>query len=690
MLGSAPDTTRMQSAEVIVPPRPPHHICWLAPLLALILHVPAMAQRDRPRDLPVASPAQVRALAGSQVRAVWQQFGKTLVFYDTDARPTTVERTYPFNVSRPIITPDGRDVVFIDYDRWASFIVDWRGRTARKLVDGRVTHVRRDDKGVQWIYFQTQSNAIRMARLDDPDNATTVWQFDWKPREGKSTNWQTSADGKRVAATFPWPNIGIATLPRSGDEAFHHMGIGCWPQIARDNSYRVMHCFGGDHRNLAMFDASATRGWMVPVTPRSPRHGVECPRWANDPRFFICTDRPAEKTSVYLARFNDDFTQVDRWLVLTDQGSNNEADIWVAAAAARAPAPARAEDDKPVREIARLAKDAWPGDVPGLHWLWRHVTAPNRFTDAQQRTQQSVASLHGLARPGAYGSADLAGGTLDAEAIDKSLTAAVKERHAFSMELTLTPAELPTDRRCLFAFGPNARELNIAIWQQADTLILSRRGLPDVSLGKVRAERTAHLLVSMDAKRDLVWINGEAVAMPARRGWSPALWRDGQVRFGQQLDGSADWVGRVEGIVLAAGTIDDTGARRRFEAYNLERVRRMRIRTHEVTARLTAVSTVPQARDLGPYPRALVVHSYRLVGEQPGMPGTFHVAHWAWLDGSGIELPEEVGSVHRLQVEAFDDHPHLASELIRNDLDDLDAKLYLDAGVPKARPTPQR
>jgi hypothetical protein len=351
-----------------------------------------------------ADAAALQKLIGSPARLAWVRDDAKLATLRTDDPRGEKEHVFRnlHDLNRPVITPSGRQIVFIVFSEWASYVVNWDGTDLKKLVEGRATHVRQDERGTEWVYWQTRDNEIRTGPLKEPGAGELVWKFSVPPRPNKTENFQTSADGLRAAANFPWPQLGMAKLPRRQDADFVKFATGCWPQLARDNSYRLLFCTDGIHDRLALFDGAGTRGRIIPINPGPypKRHGAECHRWANDPRFLVCSDRPNEEgqTNIYLGRFSDDFTFLGDWRIVTEKGRNVEPDLWVSAAAAY-PGPA-ARDLEPVGLNAAAEENRWPGSHAGLEFLWENLASDNQiFTPEGKPLRRCNAARRGRPTP---------------------------------------------------------------------------------------------------------------------------------------------------------------------------------------------------------------------------------------------------------------------------------------------------
>ncbi|MFP4105279.1 MAG: LamG-like jellyroll fold domain-containing protein [Phycisphaerae bacterium] len=629
----------------------------------------------------------VREFVDSRVRMTWirNRDGRhSLVLWDTDDNQGLRELKLKVNPSRPMITPSGKRVVFIDYDKWASYVIDWDGTGLEKLTDGRVTYVRRDEQGREWIYFQTRDNEIRTARLDRPDQSSRVWKFDWKPRKGKSTNFQTSADGKVAGATFPWPHNGLTLLNGAGDSQFVKYGTGCWPQIARDNSYRFFHCVGGKHMYLAMYSPERRKGWHVRVKPNPEGEGCECPRWSNDTRYFIATDRPAARAAVYIGRFSDDFTRVEKWLTVETDGSNASADMWVERAANRPVKPA----DKPLAlrpPSETRSPYEWPGTQTEIRYLWQNTSSDNRMNPGDRGASLCTTAAKGSSRPDEFGGMNLTGGYLLAEGVSETLLKEVVGEGAITFEATITPTSWKQSG-VLMEFGPETGSANFTVRQYRDKLIVQVRAGSSVRRlavdpGELPDNKAVHLMVSAGQKAGLaVFVNGKQVHQSKRPLGQFDGWKAGRLVIGSDTDGKSDWSGSVEGVAVYSRFIPLDEAREKYSLYRGTIKKRKPLPRTVVQATLAEVTKVPRPEEASNYPRCLIVNRYKVQKVVDGkVKGeSIYVAHWGLLDRRQVDVPQKLGETARLTLIDFASVPGLQMEQIINHTEEFDpSPLYL-------------
>jgi hypothetical protein len=655
-------------------------------------------------------------MTGSRTRVVWVRHRGKLVFFDTNEGRGEIERSFRgLTPDRPIITPSGRQVVFVDYGREESHVVNWDGTGLKKVTDGRITHVRMGPDRVEWIYVQTKTNGVWTAPLATPQKGELVWKFPTPPRKGKSTNFQTSADGKVAGATFPWPKCGVALLPQGLGKAFRMLGEGCWPQIARDNSYLCYHCEGGAHQWLVMHDVAADRHWRVRINPR--RGSSECPRWSNDVRFVVTTDRPAKTTWVYVGEFDAEFRRFERWVPVSRRGSNSGPDCWVEGAVEKALVPAT----KVIRQLSGTSSPsavaaAWPGDHKGLVFLWEAWGKENKIVGADGKVvRQCSAVARGRAVPWHHGAADLTGGALVAEGVADALLAECRKSNEFSIEAVITPVTLRCSQRgsiVSFSAGPKSR--NFTLSQEEDHVVLrvergaaaggeTGAGKPFSVCSLLATGRPIHLLVSFRPGYAAGYVNGRRLMARRRHRGNPAGgpaaarsavtsgplsgWGKAELLFGQDAGGGSDWPGRIEGIAIYSRYIGPAEARRKYELYAPRLKKRKTVPQVTLVAALASVTATPRPESIGVYPRCLVLYEYEVRRVLRGRceHKRIGVYHWGILDSRKVDLGKDKGGEYRLTVEAFSDNPQLDAERRVSDLEALDLPLYVDVGRARKR-----
>ncbi len=308
---------------------------------------------------PLEGPSGVRALTGTWTRVVWTQAldprsldeagrgdGFRLMGLDTeDGLGIREILPGPMSCRKPLLTADGRQIVFTDAPRGKIMAVHWDGSGLRELADGYATDVAVDpESGRHWVY------AVQRLTDERDFSGRPVVRFDleqpwiremvWDATDVTVDNFQVSADGSRAAGQFPWPEAAVLDVRRG---TLTRLGRGCWTSHAPDDSF-VAWVFDGAHRNLLMQDGASGASWSVPLH-RAPNVGgyeVYHPRWSNHRRFFAMTGpykggegdnrigAVGEGVEIYVGRFSEDLTRVERWARVTADGTPDFfPDVWI-------------------------------------------------------------------------------------------------------------------------------------------------------------------------------------------------------------------------------------------------------------------------------------------------------------------------------------------------------------------------
>lgn len=336
---------------------------WLALGLVLGLAL-ATGMGCGPRSADIGD--QLREFVGAPARLVWLRqvdgdgndpfcWGNRAVLMGLDTEDGRGARKLVGTVTnyhRPMVTPDGRQVVFSRHSTREAFVVDWKGGKPRRIGAGYAAAVWRDpDTDLTWVYLtdngqegrnRHDGRALYRVRLDDPSIRELVWDRE----KFTFDNLQFSADGTRFCAQFPHPRAGFAEL---STQSWTHLGRGCWTSLAPDNSYLVWY-FDNPHRNLTLHDPKQGTSWNVPIHTAPVMKGFEVyhPRWSNRRSFFTLTGpytvgqaglnlirAGGPQVEIVVGRFSPDLKSVENWLQIThDAFGDFYPDLWIAPDAA--------------------------------------------------------------------------------------------------------------------------------------------------------------------------------------------------------------------------------------------------------------------------------------------------------------------------------------------------------------------
>jgi len=310
-------------------------------------------------EVPTFAASEIEALTGAHTRVVWLQDqgdgtdslgrGNQLMVMGLDSRDKKGERSLLSSVAgyrKPLLTPDGKRVVFSLQRPEMIFVVHWDGGLPTALTKGMAVAVWAEPKtGTTWVY------AVRKPDPQDEDRFSEIVRFPidrpeleelvWNKTAVNKDNFQLSRDGNTACSTLPWPSIGRMALP---NRSFQVYAKGCWPSMAPDDS-RLAWVFDGSHRNLTMFPADGGEPWRVAIDRAKGIDGFEVyhPRWTNHPGYLVITGPykiaagpnairgGGAGVEVYLGKFSADMTAVTDWVQVShNQKADFFPDAWIA------------------------------------------------------------------------------------------------------------------------------------------------------------------------------------------------------------------------------------------------------------------------------------------------------------------------------------------------------------------------
>ena len=370
--------------------------------------------------------ADVRALTGTRTRVVWVQEDGTdplalganlaLMGLDTDdGRGERTIRSERRSYVKPMLTPSGDRIVFSSRTPEGArmFAVNWDGSGLTPLADGYALAVwRHPAEGTEWVYAAADTEkrpgppSVSRFRIDKPQERELVWN---KTPVSLDT-FQVSADGRRAAGLFPWPDAGIADLPNG---TLRKLGEGCWTALSQARGPLLWY-FDGSHRNVTMVDLETDKRWGVSLNRAPEFDGAEVfyPRWTNHSRFLAISGpynqggsnqvrSGGDQVEVHVGRFSADFTRVEAWARVTNNARGDlYADVWIdrnrsphaarpdgpigPATAAEAPRPSgtgRAATSAIARRMVVDVQLSRPGPIPSPDAIlpYRHALVVNDY-----------------------------------------------------------------------------------------------------------------------------------------------------------------------------------------------------------------------------------------------------------------------------------------------------------------------
>ncbi|MBI2437404.1 MAG: hypothetical protein HYV36_01125 [Lentisphaerae bacterium] len=662
----------------------PGTIFTLALLVPLAGCAPELGRQSDPRD----QVKELRTLTAEKIRVVWcQDVGdgadadaegvhlRLMGYCSEDGRGERLILPEPANYSKPLLTPRGERIVFSNPREQKIYVVKFDGSGLRAFADGFALAVWEDPlNGNEWVYAGTAvSNStalkhIRRQLLNQPSVSEPVWDRTLLDID----NFQLSADGRRASGSYPWPACGILELPNGAAEKF---GVGCWPSLAPDNSYRLWF-FDGAHRNLTLCDTVTGRRWVIHLSHAPGIEGFEVyhPRWSSHPRFMVMTGPYKEGegdnriraggagVEIHIGRFSHDFQKIEQWVQLThNTNADFSPDVWIAGS--------RAGIGKPPATptvAAPAVAVSWPGRTDNLVFLWENRSKNNEVLDPESGQKRICRTEpRGLARYGRFLEMDTAGGAFVAESGADELLAGCLKSYQFGIEALITATRTsqsgPTRsglsinhhsegpaRIMACSSGPDS--FNFILGQEQDRLVFRLRTAtnqvaaldPVFDLGAITADKPYHVVISYRPGELSGYINGKQVLAEsieaghwgrqhlifgnewtgeyAAEGGLPAYARAPARELGQVSVSAGNWAGKLEGIALYTRWIDPQEARRKFELSGERLPGRKPATRLALSARPVELARIPTPAAIAPYRRALVVNRYEVVQEAQGLP----------------------------------------------------------------------
>ncbi|MEX0678411.1 MAG: LamG-like jellyroll fold domain-containing protein [Pirellulales bacterium] len=659
---------------------------------------------------------KVERLTGAHTRVVWMRDvednrgtrGETenyrLMGYDSrDGRGVRKILGARGNYFRPLLTPDGRRVVYSKFAAREVWMVDFDGGNLRKIGPGIAASLWRDPAtGVSWVYGAAAPADAPLVRypLDDPSKVETLWTKT-PVTPVMPGNLQLSADGLKMAASLPWPVSGLAQLP---DGAWTQTDRGCWPAIAPDHSY-LSWTFTGSHRHLHMYDVWANRDWKVQITkaPGMEDEEVYHPRWSNHARFMTFSGPYKKKgkkkknvlqmagadVDINIGRFNEDFTGIEAWVNVTESDrAEFFPDVWIEGGADYATKFSRPGVPSPIIEQRPDLAAEWPGTDQGLVFLWENNRAGNAAANGRPGAM-ALALAAGEARFGPNHEMWLRNGSMRVEGFDVPVIAAVKKTGAFTVEFVAVAAGAEGEGR-IISLSRNGDDLCFSAGQRAGKLVFRLRtdetgpAGQEVEIAAIEPGRPYRVAVGFARGVLTAWIDGRRVVGTDAVPGGLSEWPDdARLLFGDEREADRGWRGLLEGVAIYDRKITDEEASRKAELYAAKLAARPERPVYEVELELVRRHEPPDLEEISPYRRALVLNLYKVTGDSPVADdkGEVRVAEWVLLEGEEPEANKSLqpGTRRTMRLQRYEDHPQLESERMIGEPYDLDHDLYTEA-----------
>ncbi|RPI87789.1 MAG: hypothetical protein EHM42_04900 [Planctomycetaceae bacterium] len=674
----------------------------------------AAAPGLRAREEPGATGGVgLEEMTGAHSRLVWVQDqsdaqtdtlarGKKLRLMGIDSRDGRGERALRGsiqNYAKPLLTPDGSQVVYSDHFADKVFVVDWESGRQREVCDGFALDVWADPvSGTTWVYTASRANprenyiyrGVRRVRLDQPKVVEPVWD---KTLVGPD-NFQLSADGLHAAGEFPWPDAGVADLAR---QDWEKRATGCWASLAPDNS-GLSAVFDGPHRNWQLQARSNSRRWSVALNqaPGIDNHEVFHPRWSNHVSHVVMTGPYAIQgtvnvisgggpgVEVYVGRLSNDFQRIESWRQITaNRRGDFHPDLWVAGGE-HSSVPASVVGTPELAERPR-----WPAAPERCVYLWRDSRSQNEVRDAKGAIQNCGVEARGAAHFDRRFAMFCRGGWFEAAGGAPQALERCAAGNAYSLELLMTPDSVArTANGPIMAIVDSAGLPQLVIEQEGAQVYVRASG-PSTGrpirllLGTLSSSRPHHLALTVESGKPRAWWDGSPVRLGRTRLPSSRPWRDGSLRFGSTGTTTNHWHGRIERVFLSDNALDSatvTADHRLIQEEIADRRPAAQIRLRGVVKQTTPE---PSPAAVAPYRRALVLHHVRVEQVVSGRltASDILLARWGLLDGRkvGGAVPA-VDETIDLLVEPLLDHPELESERQLIEVDEFDLPAYYDVG----------
>jgi len=689
----------------------------------------------------IAGPAEeLRAFTGAPTRVVWTQDAgpqacvysehPTIRLMGFDTEDGKGERPILPDIGwygKPILTADGKRIIFANIANHSVAVVNFDGTGRRELFKNGDAYTfdpkpwinnavwTDPNSGVTWVYAMIMEQragqsvpSIRRFQLDHPEVSELVW--DKMP----AYMFMLSGDGREASGGYVDGGNspeGIFTLPNGTFVAQHN---GCWPSMSPDASHR-MWVFTGSHNGILLHKPVNRTGSMTAVlimfdAPGINLHGDETyhPRWTNNVHY-LAMDAPfphkawnfksdvkipqdvAANVQIYIGKFNDNFTAIDRWVQVThSKGGNYWSDVWIK--------PSQADLDALIAATKAPQEAIAVAPSPrGLVYTWLNGGAGNQINDpVTGNIRQCNGQLKGAARYARGYVMDLADGSFVPDDAADPLLTACKASNQFALEADITPTGTAApDGKVIMAFANDPANGNFVLAQQGDHLVLSLNTdsahAQPIQLFPLVQNRPNHVVISYADGRLGCYLNGmqAIITNPPHGGFSK--WTAQPLVFGNTAQGGHNWAGQLQDVNIFSREITQAEAKQRF-LQERERTKAVTsVQTVVLDAKLVTRCAPASPSQIAPYRRCLSVSLYEV---EKVITGTcadqkISVAQWSVLDAKAI--PEyaklAAGQTYRIAVEKMDDHPEQESErTFSGDYDANSTPIYYEVKMPAKTP----
>lgn len=644
---------------------------------------------------------QLREFAGGPVRVVWTRamdeedytmHRASGILYGFDTEDGKGEREILPGLrsyAMPLLTPDGKQVLFTDQHKAKCYIVGFDGSGLREFADGFVSHVWQDPAtGRVWAYVRSGWNDIKshMLRYDLAD--LSVKETVWSQSENGSppVSWfRVSGDGRYSVDTLPWPQYGLIDN-QTGD--FKILGNGCWPSIAPDDSGHSF-LFSGNHTSVRFYEHGDEEGRVINLAtvPGWTGRKIYHPRWTHDTRFITVTaPQWMPETELYLGRFDAAFTGINQWFRVTyNDKADFFGDAWFAASQpviAKKPSVA-----SPQQTAAPAPKAQLNPLTTGLVFVWENSRARNVILDAEGKTKRAWnVTYQGGTRPNRWFGADVyQGAVMPAEDSAEVIGEAVNRSQTFSLSVDIPTFSTAQKSGATLAWLEEKNQMLISVVQDESgfwaSVMKADGTLARIPFGGADDTAPKQLALTYADGMLKTWLNGkEASTVEAKLGVDQ--WKPVQLIFGNNSKGTAAWQGSVENMRVydRALTNDDLAAL--YDQSTKVWAAKKTVNRLVVEAELLQVSEPENPETIAPYTRSLGENIYqikKIISGEGKVDEQIVVLQWVILGGKVLDTAErEEGKTYRLELELVDDHPQLSGEHRSTDIFDVTSTVFYD------------
>jgi len=304
-------------------------------------------------QMPTAKVVWVRT-TGSGIGGFNADFVKDqmLMGYDTDNDAEFVINDSITNYRKPMITYDGRQVIWSNLDDKTVRRCDWDGSNEEILADGVAGCLYYDETANKeyLIYAKSNNFAPQCA-----SGKCSIYKMDLESLNeefffnGPSTfpylmvngHWLSiSSDGKILGGAWPFgdpckgydvTDASVSATTPSNSVPYVTNAAGCWPTMPYDNRY-LMCVFNDTHDSLKVYDPAHMNGTAIKnfiVTGK-----CNTPRFSSyDPRLLCVaggqSDQSNKPGNVTIFKVNQELTAIVDTVYLSDQEKDGFVDCWI-------------------------------------------------------------------------------------------------------------------------------------------------------------------------------------------------------------------------------------------------------------------------------------------------------------------------------------------------------------------------